>query len=111
MVPATFPERAIVEIALPEQIVWAAFVANTFGVGLTKTVAVIEFPLQLLATGVIVKVTVTAILVVFIKLPLMSPLPLDAIPVTLPELFRVQLYVVPVPVRTIFAIELPEQMV
>ena len=60
------------------------------GVGLTSTVAVIGVPGQLLAVGVMVKVTVTGALVVLVKLPLILPLPLLAIPVT-PGLFLVQL--------------------
>ncbi|MNF94329.1 hypothetical protein D3C84_770360 [compost metagenome] len=44
----------------------------------------------------IVKVTVTAAFVVLVKLPLMFPLPLAPIPVTVPVLSLVQLKVVPV---------------
>jgi hypothetical protein len=56
----------------------------------TNTVAVIELPTQLFAVGIIVKVTVTGALVVFVKVPLISPDALAAIPVTVPVLLRVQ---------------------
>ena len=60
-----------------------------------------------------VKVTVTGALVVFVKVPLISPEPLAAIPVTVPELFLVQLYTVPVtlPVNAIVVMAEPEQIV
>ncbi|MNQ59299.1 hypothetical protein D3C85_735320 [compost metagenome] len=91
VVPATFPESTIVVMAPVEQIVCAAGVADAFGVGLTSIVAVIGVPGQLFAIGVIVKVTVTGAFVVLVRLPLMSPLPLAAIPVTTAVLFLVQL--------------------
>ena len=59
-----------------------AGVATAFGVGLNKTVAVIAAPGQLFAVGMIVKVTVTGALVVFVKEPDMLPEPEAAIPVT-----------------------------
>ncbi|MNQ59301.1 hypothetical protein D3C85_735340 [compost metagenome] len=65
--------------------------ATALGVGLTSIVAVIGVPGQLLTVGVIVKVTVTGAFVVLVKLPLMFPLPLAAIPVTVAVLFLVQL--------------------
>ena len=68
-----------------------AGVATAFGVGFTSTVAVIAAPGQLLAVGVMVKVTVTGALVVFVSVPAMLPEPLAAIPVTLATLSRVQL--------------------
>jgi hypothetical protein len=113
VVPETLPVITIVVIVLPEQIVCDEGVATTSGVGLTRTVAVMEFPVQPLAVGVIVKVTVTGALVVFVSVPLISPLPLDGIPVTVTKLFRVQLNKVPgrFPVRTIVVIALPEQIV
>ncbi|MNG18134.1 hypothetical protein D3C85_735350 [compost metagenome] len=74
-----------------EQIVCAAGVATTFGLGLTITVVAIDAPGQPFAVGVIVKVTVIGAFVVFVKLPLMFPLPLARIPVTVPVLFLVQL--------------------
>ena len=60
------------------------------GEGFTKTVAVIGVPPQVLAVGVIVKVTVIGAVVVFVSVPLMSPLPLAAIPVTVAVLSLVQ---------------------
>lgn len=78
-------------IAEPEQIVCDEGVATTSGVGFTNTVAVMLGPLHPLITGVMVKVTVIGALVVLVSEPLMSPLPLAAIPVTDPVLSRVQL--------------------
>ena len=43
-----------------------------------------------MAVGVIVKVTVTGAVVVLVSIPLISPLPLAAIPVTETVLSRVQ---------------------
>jgi hypothetical protein len=60
--------------------------------------------------GVIVKVTVTGELVVFVKAPLIVfPEPLSAMPVTVVVLFRVQVKVVPAgfPVATIGLISSP----
>ncbi len=81
----------MVVMALPVQIVCAAGVATAFGVGLTSTVAVIGVPVQPLALGVIVKVTVTGALVVLVNVPLILPVPLAAMPVTAVVLSRVQL--------------------
>ena len=75
---------------MAEQMIWLDGVATAFGVGLTSTVAVVDGPGQPLAVGVIVKVTVIGALVVLVNAPLMSPLPLAAIPVTVPVLSRVQ---------------------
>jgi hypothetical protein len=80
-----------VVIAVPEQIVWLELVAVAVGVGFTNTVAVIGVPAQPFAVGVIVNVTVTGELVVFVKVPEIFPLPLAPIPVTLPVLSLVQL--------------------
>ena len=112
VVPVTAPDKAIVVIA-PEQIVCEAGVATAFGVGLTKTVAVIDAPGQLFAVGVIVKVTVTGALVEFVSVPEMLPDPEAAIPVTATALSLVQAYVVPLtaPDNTIVLIEAAEQMV
>ena len=88
---ATLPLNTIVVMVAPEQIVCAAGVATAFGVGLTKTVAVIAAPGQPLAVGVIVKVTVIGAAVVFVRVPLMFPAPLAAMPVTVTLLSRVQL--------------------
>jgi hypothetical protein len=113
VVEETLPVIAIVAIVAPEQIVCEAFVAIAFGVGFTKTVAVTGVPGQPFAVGVMVKVTITGALVVLVKLPLMFPLPLLAIPVTETVLSLVQLYVVEetLPVIAIVAIVAPEQIV
>jgi hypothetical protein len=90
VVPLTAPESTIVLIEAAEQMVCAAGVATAFGVGLTRTVAVIAAPGQLFAVGVIVKVTVTGALVVFVKEPEMLPEPEAAMPVTATALSLVQ---------------------
>jgi len=88
-------------------------VAVVFGVGLTKTVAVIAVPAQPFADGVIVKVTVTGALVVFVNVPEILPLPLVAMPVTVAVLSLVHAYVVPLtaPVNAIVVIADAEQIV
>lgn len=53
------------------------------------TVAVIGAPGQLLAVGVMVKVTVTGAVVVLVSEPLILPEPLAAMPVTVAVLFLV----------------------
>lgn len=113
VVPATFPESAMVEIGIPEQTVWVELVATAFGVGLTTTEVVIAAPVQPFAVGVTVKVTVIDAFVVFVSGPLILPLPLAAIPVTLAVLFLVQLNVVEAkfPDNTIVEIFIPEQIV
>ena len=63
----------------------------TVAVGLTTTVAVVAGPAQLLAVGVIIKVTVTEAVVVLVSVPLIGvPAPLAAIPVTATVLSLVQ---------------------
>ena len=77
-------------------------------------VAVIVAPGHPLAVGIIVKVTVTGILVVLVNVPLILPEPLAAIPVTVATLSLVQLYTVPatgLPLNTIVVIALAEQIV
>ena len=59
--------------------------------GFTITVAVMAEPVQPFDVGVMVKVTVTGVPVVFDKIPAILPEPLDAIPVTQFALFLVQL--------------------
>lgn len=81
--------KPIVVIALSEHIVWLEGVRVTLGEGLTRTVAVIDAPPQVLAVGVIVKVTVMGAAVVFVNVPLILPPPLAAIPVTEALLSRV----------------------
>jgi hypothetical protein len=91
VVKGILPDNTIGVIALAEQMVCDAGVATAVGLGFTKTVAFIGIPEQPLIMGVIVKVTVTAALVVLVKLPLMSPVPLAAMPVTATVLFLIQL--------------------
>lgn len=81
---------AIVVIAAPEQTAWLDGVAVIFGPGFTVTVAVMPGPAHPFDTGTIVNVTVTGEEVVFVKAPLIFPLPLAAIPVTVPVLSLVQ---------------------
>ena len=83
------------------------------GPGFTTTVAVNVVPVQLFAEGVNVKVTVTGAFVVLVRLPVILPVPLEAIPVTAAVLSRVQLNVVPgtFPLSMIVVIELPEHIV
>ena len=90
-VPATLPVITIGVIAVAEHIVCADGTATALGVGFTSTVAVIGVPLQPLAVGVIVKVTVTGTLVVLVNVPLILPAPLAAMPVTVATLSLVQL--------------------
>ena len=85
-----------------------------FGVGLTKTVAVVVGPTQPLAVGVMVNVTVIGAKVVLVNVPLMRlPEPVDAMPVTVPLLSLIHVKVVPVVllVRVIVFIAKPEQTV
>lgn len=80
----------MVLMAVPEHIVCELWLATAFGVGFTSTVAATGVPLHELAVGVIVKVTVIGAEVVFVRLPLIFPLPLPEIPVTFPVLSLVQ---------------------
>ena len=70
-------------------------------------------PVQLFTEGVNVKVIVTGAFVVFVKLPVMLPVPLEAMPVTSTVLSRAQVNVVPEtgPEGVIVLIEPPEQIV
>ena len=83
------------------------------GRGFTRTVAVIDVPVHPFADGVIVNVTVTGAVVLLVNVPVIFPLPLAAIPVTVALLSLVQLKVVPVtlPLNTIVEITLAEQIV
>lgn len=90
MVPETALVNAIVVMAAPEQTVCDDGVAMAFGKGSTVTVAVIFPPIQPAAVGVTVNVTVTGDEVIFVNAPVISPLPLAAMPVTVPVLFLVQ---------------------
>ncbi len=81
-----FPVSTMVVNATAEQTVCDDGVATALGVGFTITVAVIGAPLQLPTVGVIVNVTVMGAEVAFTSVPLISVVPLAAIPVTLPVL-------------------------
>ena len=78
-------------IVAPEQMVCDNGVADAPGPAFTSTVAVIGAPVQPLSEGVIVNVTVTAAVVVFVNAPIILPEPVVAIPVTAVVLFLVQL--------------------
>ena len=104
------------EVVAPLQIVCGE--AFPVGNGFTNTVAVTGVPEQVPDVGVMVKVTVTGAFVVLVNVPLISPVPLAAIPVTVPlarsPLSLVQLYVVPatgLPFNTIVVIAKPLQTV
>ena len=88
--PFTLPLNTIGVMLLPEQIVWLKGVAVASGVGCTNTVAVIGAPVQPLALGVMVNVTSSGAKVVLVNVPLISPSPLEAIPVTMVVTSRVQ---------------------
>jgi len=109
-VPATEPVKFTGAVGALLQTTWLAG-WFTSGVGLTVTVAVNGAP-QPPDTGVMVKVTVIGIFVGLVSEPLILPVPLAAIPVTI-GLLRVQLNTVPgtVLVNTIVVIGLPEQIV
>jgi len=68
---------------------------------------------QPLAFGLIVKVTFIGAADVFVRLPLILPDPLAAIPVAEAELSLDQLYIIPVgpPLKAILVVPLPEQVV
>ena len=90
VVPLTALVSAIVVIG-PEQIVCVDGVATASGIGFTVTGTVTTGPLHPLAVGVIEKVTTTGALVVLVSVPLILPVPLAGIPVTVAVLFLVQL--------------------
>ena len=113
VVPGVVLVSEIGLIATPEHTVCEPGVATAVGVGFTNTVAVIGVPVQPLAVGVIVKVTVIGNAVVLVSVPEMFPEPLAAIPVTVATLSLVQLNVVAGtdPVSAIVVIATPEQLV
>lgn len=90
IVPLTLLVNTIVVMLPLAQIVCEEGVAIAFGVGFINTVAMMGVPAQLLAVGVIVKVTVIGLFVVFVNNPLIFPEPVPAIPVTVDVLFLVQ---------------------
>lgn len=88
--PLPLPFNEIVLIPVPEQTVCEDGVADAaFGTGFTVMVAVTGVPVQPFAVGVMVNVTVTGEPDVFVKVPAIFPVPLDAIPVAEPVLFLV----------------------
>ena len=101
------------EVVPVEQIVCNGGVATAIGVGLTRTVEMIGIPGHPFAIGVIVNDTVTGKLVRLVSIPLILPVPLAAMPVTVTILSLVQLKIVPAtsPVRIIGRIGVPEQIV
>ena len=113
VVDGTVLLNTMLAIPAPEQIVCVDGVANASGLGSTVTVAVADGPAHPFAVGVIVNVTVTGNNVVLISAPLISPLPLAAIPVTVPVLFLLHVKVVDgtEPLNTMFVIPVPEQIV
>ena len=90
-VPPMVPLTRIACMLAPEQTLWDVGATVTSGIGFTTTVAVAGVPVHPLAVGVIVKVTVTGALVVFVNVPLILPAPLAAMPVTVPVLSLGQL--------------------
>lgn len=110
--PLTLPLITIGVIAVPEQMVCVVGAATAFGIGFTVTVVVATGPVQPLALGVIVKVTMIGALVALINVPLIVPVPLaPMVPVTVATLSLVQLNTVPAtgPPNTIGVIAEPEQ--
>ena len=73
-----------------EQTAPPPLIAKISGTGLTSTVAVIGAPVQPLALGVMVNVTSTGAKVVLVNVPLISPVPLEAMPVMVAVASRVQ---------------------
>ena len=82
--------NTICVIVAPEQIVCVSGVADAVDPAFTSTVAVIGAPIHPLAVGVIVNVTVTGAPEVFVKVPVILPAPVVAIPVTEAVLSLVQ---------------------
>ena len=85
------PLSAIGVIVTPEQTVWDVGVAIAAGAGFTTTVALMGASLQPLAVATMVNVTVTAAVVVLASTPVILPVPLAAMPVTVAVIFLVQL--------------------
>ena len=80
--------RTIAVIAPSEQTVCEEGVVTPTGSGLTVTVAVNALPTQPSVVGMIVKVTVCEVVVTLFSEPETSPVPDEAIPVTLTVLLR-----------------------
>lgn len=84
--PLVALDNAMVLIEAPEQMVCDDGVATATGEGFTTTVAVVLVPGQLFAVGVMVNVTVTGEAVALFNTPLISLLPLAAMPVIVTSL-------------------------
>jgi hypothetical protein len=88
--PPPAPLNVILEIAEPEQTDCnAGVVVVTFEDEFTVTVEVMAVPVQPLAVGVMVNVTVALPPPVLVNVPVILPVPLAAMPVTEPVLFLV----------------------
>ena len=85
----TTPVKFTAVVGAPLHTTWLG-TAFTVGVGLTSTDAVMGAPTQVPEVGVMVKVTVIGMLVKLVKVPLILPEPLAAMPVTVPVLSLVQ---------------------
>ena len=95
----------------PEQIGATVVNEETAAVGFTTIVVIKGVPKHPPAVGVMVKVTVTGAMVVLVKIPLILPEPLAAIPVAAITLSLVQLNSVSLALldKAIEAIVFPEQ--
>ena len=93
VVPATLPLLTIVVIGTPVQLIWNDGAATASGIGLTITVAgtVVPSGQPEALVGLMLNVTVTGALVVLVRVPMILPVPLAAMPVTAVILLRVQL--------------------
>ena len=98
----TAPVKFTAVVVAPLHNTWLD-TAFTVGFGLTSTIAVTGVPAQPLAVGVMVNVTVIGTLVVLVKIPLILPAPVTAIPVTVATLSLVQLYTTPDTVLPVMA--------
>jgi len=86
-VPGTKPVKFTGAVGSPLHTTWLG-TGLTVGIGFTTTVAVVVGPVQPLADGVMVKVTVIGALVVLVNVPEIGvPEPLAGMPVTVTVLF------------------------
>jgi hypothetical protein len=110
-VPATGLVKVTAVVLVPLHTVWLAGVF-TLGVGLTVSVAIIAGPSQPFILGIMVKVTITGVVPVVVKVPVILPVPLAAMPVAVATLSLVHLYTVPATglVKLIGTIGVPEQL-
>jgi hypothetical protein len=89
--PLTLLLNLMESMAAPLHFDCNAGITTTTGGGLTRIVAEVGIPEQLLATGVMVKVTIRGALVVLTKVPPIFPLLVARMPVIVAELSLVQL--------------------